>query len=360
MSRSVEQAWAQALYGPGGFYRRERPVDHFRTASHAAPDLLAGALARLATDCGCTGIVEVGAGGGELLAVLAELAPQLDLTGVDLRERPGDLPGRVAWVAAAPRAAGPVLLLGWELLDVVPCPVLRADESGTLRPLQVEEGAVAAPLPPDEIAWIGRWWPVPGSIRSQDPGPAPEQAQAAAPVDGCPATAVGTADHERDPLTGWPPGQVVEVGLSRDLFWRSLVERVRPRVAVAVDYDHTRGSRPAAGTLTGYRGGTVCAPVFDGSCDLTAHVALDSVAAALPGTSMLLRQRDALLRLGVSPQLPPHALSRTDPIGYLQALDQVGRAREILDPAGLGGFGWLVTAPDNTARLPLVEVPAGT
>ena len=33
-----EQAWAEALYGPRGFYRRpEGPAGHFRTAAHAAP-----------------------------------------------------------------------------------------------------------------------------------------------------------------------------------------------------------------------------------------------------------------------------------------------------------------------------------
>jgi hypothetical protein len=43
-----EAAWREALYGERGFYRRaEGPAGHFRTATHAAPAVLAAALARL-------------------------------------------------------------------------------------------------------------------------------------------------------------------------------------------------------------------------------------------------------------------------------------------------------------------------
>ena len=64
----------------------------------------------------------------------------------------------------------------------------------------------------------------------------------------------------------------------------------RPRVpgpvragAGRVDYGHARADRPAAGTLTGYREGRQVAPVPDGSCDLTAHVAMDSLGARRAG-----------------------------------------------------------------------------
>jgi hypothetical protein len=48
-------AWATALYGPGGFYRHQRPAAHFRTSVHASP-LFATAVARLARELG-TGII---------------------------------------------------------------------------------------------------------------------------------------------------------------------------------------------------------------------------------------------------------------------------------------------------------------
>jgi hypothetical protein len=35
-------------------------------------------------------------------------------------------------------------------------------------------------------------------------------------------------------------------------------------------------------------------------------------------------------------------MADTDPRGYLALLQRAGAARELLDPRGLGGFGWLV------------------
>ena len=56
-----------------------------------------------------------------------------------------------------------------------------------------------------------------------------------------------------------------------------LGSRVRRGAVLAVDYGHTVGERPADGTLTAYRAGALVVPVPDGSCDLTAHVAIDSL-----------------------------------------------------------------------------------
>ncbi|MYS43043.1 hypothetical protein GTY23_17755, partial [Streptomyces sp. SID5998] len=64
--------------------------------------------------------------------------------------------------------------------------------------------------------------------------------------------------------------------------WAGAVSRLRRGLAVAVDYAHTAADRPPFGTLTGFRDGRETAPVPDGSCDLTAHVALDACAAAGP------------------------------------------------------------------------------
>ena len=49
-------------------------------------------------------------------------------------------------------------------------------------------------------------------------------------------------------------------------------------MALAIDYAHERERRPVYGTLTGYRDGHCVSPVPDGSCDITAHVALDACA----------------------------------------------------------------------------------
>ncbi len=58
-------------------------------------------------------------------------------------------------------------------------------------------------------------------------------------------------------------------------------------LAIAIDYGHVRADREAGawdgGTLAGFRRGRLVPPVPDGSCNITAHVAMDSCAAAVAG-----------------------------------------------------------------------------
>jgi len=129
--------------------------------------------------------------------------------------------------------------------------------------------------------------------------------------------------------------------------------RLRRGVAVAMDYSHRRGERPRAGTLAGYRDGRPVPPVPDGSCDLTAHVALDACAAAGEAAgacaSALTTQRQALMALGLCGRRPPLSLAEPEAQRYLQAFQQACEDAELTDLAGLGGFGWLI----QTAGLPL-------
>jgi SAM-dependent MidA family methyltransferase len=103
------------------------------------------------------------------------------------------------------------------------------------------------------------------------------------------------------------------------------------------------------GSLAAYRHGRRVEVVPDGSCDITAHVAVDS----LPGT--VTTQRDALLALGVDASRPPLEHAKAEPGRYLAALAQAGEAAELTDPAGLGGFFWVVTATGVDPGLPLQE-----
>src|SRR5699024_7015856 len=66
------EAWQEALYGSGGFYRRpEGPVGHFETATHGPVGrALARTLVGLAAETGAEGVVDLGAGRGELLSAL--------------------------------------------------------------------------------------------------------------------------------------------------------------------------------------------------------------------------------------------------------------------------------------------------
>jgi SAM-dependent MidA family methyltransferase len=253
-------------------------------------------------------LVDVGAGRGELLATVRAAAEpvlrrRLRLTAVEVG--PVDVPGVrvVRDVAALPPLTG--LLLANEWLDDVPLDVVEQTADGPRVVLVAPTGAESMGGPPGaaDAAWLARWWPL---------------------------AAVG----ER-----------AEVGRSRDEAWAAAVGRLTRGVAVAVDYGHEAGARPEA-TLTGYRGGVPVGPVPDGSCDLTAHVALDSVAAAGVAAgateTRLDDQRAALQALGVDARRPPHALATTDPAAYLRGLQRAGEAAELIERGGLGSFGWLV------------------
>jgi SAM-dependent MidA family methyltransferase len=281
-ARAWSEAWDDALYGDGGFFLHQVPGLHFRT--NAAVPLFAQAVRRLAERVDEAlgfpdpfDLVDVGAGRGELLLALGDVPARWRLTGVDLAQ--ADVP--FTWSHEIPCVTG--LLLANEWLDAVPLDVLEDGRLVLVAPDGVEQAG--APLHSD---WAATWWPAGGRV---------------------------------------------EIGASRDLAWAHAVSRLSRGVAVAVDYGHTAGSRRP--TLTGYRDGRQVVPVPDGSCDLTAHVALDSCAAATGAT--VVTQREALTALGISAVLP----SAGDP-AYALGLQQASQARELLDPDGLGGFGWLV------------------
>jgi len=312
-------AWQRALYGPEGFYHKgSGPSSHFRT-SMASADLMAGALGELARREGLRRVVEVGSGRGELLAALHTLDPALELVGTDVVPRPVGLPDAVRWVVSGGGAAiagdlvaelRDALVVAHEWLDDVPCTVCERDGDGAWRVVEVAADGrerLATPASGADLAWLERWW-----------------------TTGDPAA----------------PGDRAEVGAARDDAWAALVGASSGCLLVAVDYDHARGSRPPQGTLIGYRDGAVCAPVPDAGCDLTAHVALDAVAAAgeVAGASgtRLARQREVLRELGVSGALPGIAGASTDPGAYVVALAAATRGAELLDPSGLGDFGWLL------------------
>jgi SAM-dependent MidA family methyltransferase len=305
------EAWHDALYGPLGFYRgAEGPAGHFTTSTHAPLGAsFADALARLADREGVHHVVDVGCGRGELLTHLAARRPDLRLTGVDVVPRPDDLPDAVAWLRSPGGAALPpeltdlddVLVVAHEWLDVVPCTVAEVVAPGRLALVLVEpatgEEATGGVPTDDELAWCARYWPV----------------------------------------AGLPVGARVEVGLTRDLAWGDLVARVRTGILLGVDYGHTAGDRPVRGTLTAYREGALVAPVPDGSCDLTAHVAVDSLE-----HDEVTTQRAALHGLGLHARTPDHGLARTDPAGYLAALAGASAVGALTAPDGLGGFAWVL------------------
>ena len=382
-----------ALYGPGGFYARgEPPARHFRTSVHASPSYAAAIwelLRQVDAGLGHPGridLVDVGAGQGELLEQIlaiaeqgtaaepggagavpgtglaaraglapgAGLAPEAGLSpGAGLAPGAGPVPGaglasgaghppglagRIAACAAevAPRPAGldqriawqPVpptgitgLVIASEWLDNIPLDVAELTPAGPAVILvDPATGAERPGGPPDpaDLAWLRAWWP----------------------LAAC--------------------GDRAEVGHTRCEAWAGVIRRIDRGVAVAADYGHNKAARPAAGTLTGYREGRAGPALPDGSRDITAHVALDSCAAAGTaagaGESVLTTQRAALRELGLDARRPPLTLAATDPERYARALCQASADAELMDAGGLGGFGRLVQAvgtslPARLARL---------
>ena len=327
--RGWRAAAEEALYGAHGFYRRpEGPAGHFRTSVHASP-LFALAVARLlcAVDEALgnpaeLAFVDMAAGRGELAggvldALPAGVAARTRAYAVEIAGRPEGLDARVEWLGEPPQGITGLLFAN-EWLDNVPVEVAEAGSDGVPRLVLVRPDGgerLGEPVAGAEAEWLERWWPLPAE------------------------------------------GRRAEIGLTRDIAWAAAVATVDRGLAVAVDYAHGAEARPPFGTLTGFRAGREVAPVPDGTCDITAHVALD--ACALPG-ARLLTQRAALRTLGVTGARPPLALASTDPTAYVRALAQAGAAAELTAPGGLGDFGWLLQ-PVGIARASLggllVDVP---
>ena len=302
----LRSAWQRALYGPCGLYRHDRPAQHFRTSVHAS-GLFARAIHAVVRDRGLTSVVDHGAGSGELLRQLAALDPDLRLLGVDVLPRPADLSAGIAWRNGLPDHVDGLLLAN-ELLDNVPCDIVELDASGDLRSVEIHAGDEALRLGPPVTApvraWVDRWWPL-----------------------------------QR-------PGERAEVGLARDEVWASACARLDGGTALAIDYGHVRDHRPPAGTLASYRAGRQTPLRLDGRHDVTAHVAMDSVAASVSGE--LAFQHDALRELGLTARRPPLRLATTDPAAYLRLLSHAGEVAELTASPGLGDFYWLLTGSMST------------
>ena len=233
------------------------------------------------------------------------LRARLRLTAVEVG--PVDLPGVrvVRDVAELPELTG--LLVANEWLDDVPLDLVEQTADRPRVVLVAPTGAESMGDPPAgaDAAWLDRWWPL---------------------------AAVGDR---------------AEVGRSRDEAWAAAVGRLARGVAVAVDYGHEAGRRPAgrhAHRLPRRRAGAAGAGRL-----LRPHRARGAgLGRGRRGGRR--RHRDPAGRpagraAGARPGRPPaaararHAPTRP---AYLRGLQRAGEAAELIDRAGLGAFGWLV------------------
>lgn len=219
-------------------------------------------------------LIELGAGDGHLLAALAALRPRWSLTGADLRPAPGRPPSNFPfWIEAAwdertdswspsvepwwSARTDPVVVIAHEWLDELVCPVVVRAADGWRQELVTAEGRTAPGrlVGGDEAAWVRRWSP---QVRR------------------------------------------AEIGIARDRAWAHLARRLQRTggLLIAIDYGHTRQTRPRDGSLVAHAAGRQVPPRPDGSVNLSAGVAFDALdeAARDAGAERMFlhRQRDVL------------------------------------------------------------------
>jgi SAM-dependent MidA family methyltransferase len=329
-SRPWLDAWVASTYGPGGFWWDNVPASHFRTASastQALGDLVANLLAE---HLQIGSVVDLGAGGGELLNRLADCRPDLILAGVDIRDRPPGLAPSTEWrrdswdvltgrwqddevdqfLAASGR---PALITCVEWLDDLPCRGVTADSGGWREVLVDANGneTPGTPVAGDDLRWLQDWWPI---------------------------------------------GSRAEVGLTRDAAWASVLRSLQPYggLALMIDYGHLRANRPAAGSLAGYRDGRVVPARPDRELNLTAAVAVDAVEAAgvAAGARTVLRARQGDL---VAKSIVPKLID--DPLADLVGRSELAALRS---PRVWGRQWWLLQQVSATGREPGVTPTAVT
>ncbi|MGV9216193.1 SAM-dependent methyltransferase [Micromonospora sp. RB23] len=297
-----------------------------------------------------------------LVAGRPSLAERVRFTAVEYAHRPENLPEDIHWTSEIPDGITG-LLLATEWLDNVPLDVAVHTEGGwryVLVDPSTGTETVGEQVNAADLDWLTTWWPGPRGPRSADRSVAGGQTspdatsgsgsglRAARPAQGSSLTARSRPGCPETPHRDQPnphSDHRAEIGRPRDEAWADAVGRISRGLAVAVDYGHLRDGRPVDGTLTGYRGGRQVPPVPDGSSDVTAHVAMDSVASAGAAVARcaysLSLQAEALRALGADGGRPPLSLAGTDPAGYVRALAAASAVAELTDPVGLGGHWWL-------------------
>lgn len=251
---SVARRWG-AAWRADDFYRHHEPQAHFDTLVRFSP-ILAQRLAAWLDETLAEPfeVIDLGADQGTFLTqVLTASHFATHGHGIDLRMSPPTLDPNITWHqrdvlnAGLPHidSCGMTVLLAHEFFDDVPCDVVEVDERGVCRWL--DRGPDGSPLLADVVTerdtldWLDRWWP-------------PQR-----------------------------PAMRMEVGIARDRLWHALLRSTPRTLGIVIDYGHVLRERMVGtwdgGTLIGYRQHAAVSPRLDGTTNITAHVAIDALAA---------------------------------------------------------------------------------
>jgi SAM-dependent MidA family methyltransferase len=324
-----------ALYGPGGFFETPPvgPDEHFVTSPHVHPFVFAHCVRDALLDAWFAlgepeslPIVELGAGDGTfaeaLSSAFAELAaPRPAYTGVEITTGARDaLTARGLAMASTLTELGPFdgVVFANEVLDNLPFVPVRGRQDG---PKEVRVGLRGASLVEIEVPWSN-----------------------------------GSAPPPR-----LEPGEETTVPVAAFALLGTIAQVLRRGYVLLIDYGSVEGP---AGPVHGYRDHREVADVLadPGGADITAGVDASMVAERVRSVGLRafepVSQRAALRALG-------HDRWQRTMRTTQSALQQAGRNAEavrvweersraslLADPAGFGGFWWLVVATEGLPEPP--------
>jgi NADH dehydrogenase [ubiquinone] 1 alpha subcomplex assembly factor 7 len=328
----------EALYGPGGFYERPPvgPKGDFVTSPHVHPvfsRLVGVALEEMWTALGRPApyrLVEVGAGDGTLAR---ELLDGFGRGGIDVEYSAVEVGAgaREALAAVTPNVAArltdlppldPGVVFANELLDDLPFRRIRRRGDAVV---EIRIGLDGDRFAEVETAFDGERQPE----SALDGGPGPD---------------------ELEPL--WNADEAVVPTGAFD-FVDELGRSLARGYGLLIDYGSAEGP---AGQVHGYRGHRLLEDVLDdpGSADVTAGVDFAAVARRAREAGLAsfetVSQQAALVALGYEEWMRAELEHQGELLNAGRGLESVrtwggrGRARLLVDPAGLGRFRWLVLA----------------
>lgn len=283
------KSWLE-IWQSSTFWDYAEPSAHFLTPSQACGDIIAALIGELCRQHGLNTVMEIGA--GDTPIPLGDF-PRITIdqrgteTAASRISRWRTAEGR--WSPELPTSlfATPALVVAAEWIDDLPCAVAERTPAGWQH--TGPDGVTGVPVDAADAAWLDHWS---------------------------------------------PQEQIAEAGRTRDEAWAWWARRLPAgSVLVALDYGHTAETRPTHGTLDAHRLGRRVPPGTP-DADLTAHVAVDALCAAVEAAGAT---RLSCTQLRDLPLPAPDAA----PADALAALQRRSQEQLWRDPNRFGRFWWV-------------------